>query len=115
MSDRQPAVYFLASQKRGTIYVGVTAFPIHRVAQHRDALVEGFTKQYGVKRLVRIELFDTMPEAIAREKQLKNWRRDWKIALIESENPTWRDLALDLGFGPLKRKPPPSEDSSSRT
>jgi putative endonuclease len=67
--------------------------------QHREGLIEGFTSRYGVTRLVRYEIFEDMPNAIRREKQLKKWRRDWKIRLIESENPEWIDLAIGLGFG----------------
>ncbi|WP_260598780.1 GIY-YIG nuclease family protein [Sphingomonas endolithica] len=99
--EREPAVYILASQKRGTLYVGVTSVPVGRMMQHRDELIEGFTKRYGVKRLVLIEHAETMDIAIAREKQLKNWHRAWKINLIEATNPTWRDLALDFGLAPL--------------
>ncbi|MEN2784982.1 GIY-YIG nuclease family protein [Sphingomonas qilianensis] len=99
--ERTPAVYILASQKRGSLYIGVTSVPVGRMVQHRDALIEGFTKRYGIKRLVWIEFAGVMEAAIMREKQLKNWHRDWKINLIEANNPTWRDLALDYGLPPL--------------
>jgi putative endonuclease len=99
--EREPAVYILASQKRGRLYVGVTSLPVGRIMQHRDELIEGFTTRHGVKRLVLIERADTMDIAITREKQLKNWHRAWKINLIEAGNPTWRDLALDFGLPPL--------------
>ncbi len=99
--ERTPAVYILAGQKRGTINIGVTSVPLGRLVQHRDELIPGFTSRYGVKRLVRIEFADTMDAAIAREKQLKNWHREWKINLIETSNPFWRDLALDYGLVPL--------------
>ena len=79
--------------------------PVGRIVQHRDELVPGFTTRYGIKRLVLIEFFGSMETAILREKQLKCWHRDWKINLIEADNPTWRDLAEDWGFDPL---PPPS-------
>jgi len=69
--------------------------------QHRDELIEGFTTRYGVKRLVLIEFSGDMENAIKREKQLKNWHRDWKIKLVEASNPSWRDLALDYGLPPL--------------
>ena len=99
--DRQPCVYILASEHFGTIYVGVTSNLIRRLAQHRDNGLSGFTAKYKVKRLVHYEVFGNMDRAIAREKQLKNWRRDWKIALIQSANPDWHDLAPGLGIAPL--------------
>lgn len=99
--ERQPAVYILASVRNGTLYIGVTSNLMGRIVQHRDGLTGGFTKRYGVKRLVWFQMADTMDAAITREKQLKVWRRAWKIELIETGNPTWRDLAEDLGFDPL--------------
>ena len=84
--------YFLASKKRGTIYIGVTNHLINRVFQHRTGAVEGFTKKYKVHRLVRMEPYRSIVEAIKREKQVKKWRRAWKIALIEEDNPNWDDL-----------------------
>ena len=100
-TERTPAVYILASQKRGTLYIGVTSDPIGRLWQHRSDTVAGFTKRYGVHRLVHVEFFGDMEHAIAREKQLKRWHRDWKINLIEQHNPAWRDLAPDYGLEPL--------------
>ena len=88
----QPAVYVLASQKNGTLYIGVTSNLVQRVWQHQGDLVEGFTSAYGVHLLVYFELHDNMLAAITREKQLKKWNRQWKLALIEKENPTWQDL-----------------------
>jgi len=88
----QPAVYILASQKNGTLYIGVTSNLRQRVWQHRNDLVPGFTRQHGVHRLVFFELHATMESAIAREKQLKKWNRAWKLRLIEGANPQWRDL-----------------------
>jgi putative endonuclease len=88
----QPAVYILASQPRGTLYVGVTSNLIQRIWQHQNNLVEGFTKMYGVHALVHFELHATMLDAIAREKQLKAGSRAKKLALVESENPNWIDL-----------------------
>ena len=88
----QPAVYLLASKKNGTLYIGVTSNPIKRIWQHRDNVVPGFTQKYDVHKLVYYELFDDMEEAILREKQLKNWNRNWKIKLIEKDNPEWEDL-----------------------
>lgn len=88
----QPCVYILASRRNGTLYVGVTSDVVRRVWQHRSDLADGFTKEHGVHRLVFIEFHDTMPSAILREKQMKKWRRAWKVELIERENPQWRDL-----------------------
>lgn len=88
----QPAVYILASQRNGTLYIGVTSNLAQRIWQHQNDLVEGFTEKYGVHRLVYFELLDDMLSAIAREKQLKKWNRAWKLALIEKQNPTWQDL-----------------------
>ena len=93
---KQPAVYILASRRDGTLYVGVTSDLIRRVWEHRQGLVEGFTKKYGVHRLIYYELHASMAEAILREKQLKKRKRAWKVELIEKENPQWRDLWLDL-------------------
>ena len=98
---KQPCVYILASQPNGTIYIGVTSNLIARLYQHRTNGVPGFTSRHGVYLLVRFELFTSMPEAIAREKQLKNWHRPWKINLIESENPHWADIGAALGLEPI--------------
>ena len=97
----EPTVYLLASRKNGTLYVGVTADLIKRLYQHRNGLIEGFTNDYGVKRLVWFERHDSMESAILREKRIKKWRRQWKIDVIEAFNPDWDDLALTLGFDPL--------------
>lgn len=86
------AVYMMASRRHGTLYVGVTAQFLQRIAEHREGLREGFTKRYGVKRLVWYEMHDSLLTAIPREKQLKKYRRDWKINLIERVNPNWEDL-----------------------
>jgi putative endonuclease len=94
--EGQPCVYILASRRNGTLYTGVTRYPIARIWQHKEGLVSGFTKKYGVHRLVYIELHDTMPAAIKREKQIKEWKRAWKLQLIESVNPTWKDLYEDI-------------------
>ncbi|MEP2235819.1 MAG: GIY-YIG nuclease family protein [Alteripontixanthobacter sp.] len=99
--ERSPCVYILASQPRGTLYIGVTSDVMKRLYEHREGITGGFTSRYGVRRLVRYEMFGDMEGAILREKQLKNWHRPWKINLIESENPDWHDLAIGLGFGPL--------------
>jgi putative endonuclease len=98
---KQPCVYILASQPYGTLYIGVTSNLIQRLCQHRDKLTPGYTSKYAVYRLVQFEMFDGMNSTITREKQLKNWHRPWKINLIESENPQWIDLAVNLGLPPI--------------
>jgi len=89
-------VYILASKRNGTLYVGVTSNVIQRVWQHKNNFVEGFTKRYGVHMLVWYEKCGTMDVAIAREKAIKEWKRAWKIRLIEEANPEWRDLYREL-------------------
>jgi putative endonuclease len=98
---KQPCIYILASKPYGTLYIGVTSDLVSRLYQHRTGQVKGFTSKYGVHLLVRFEPFEAMHDAIAREKQLKRWHRQWKINLIESENPQWVDLAPSLGLPPL--------------
>ncbi len=93
---KNPCVYILASKINGTLYIGVTSNLPQRVWQHKNDLVEGFTKQYGVHRLVWYELHPTVHSAIAREKAIKKWRRSWKVELIETTNPHWRELYRDL-------------------
>ncbi len=90
--EKSPAVYILASKRNGTLYIGVTGALWNRVSAHKDGSVPGFTQRYGVKTLVWYEHHHTMESAIRREKQLKEWRRAWKIELIEKLNPTRRDL-----------------------
>ncbi|WP_299620060.1 GIY-YIG nuclease family protein [Pelagibius sp.] len=85
-------VYILASQKNGTLYIGMTNDLVRRVHEHREGLVAGFTKRHGVKRLVYFEIYAQPEPAIQREKTLKRWPREWKINQIERENPTWEDL-----------------------
>ena len=94
--DRHPAVYLLANKPFGTLYVGVTSNLKVRAWEHRSDLVEGFTRKYGIHTLVWYELHSTMIGAITREKQLKHWKRRWKVELILQANPTWRDLYLEL-------------------
>ena len=94
--SRLPCVYMLASRRNGTLYVGVTSDLVKRIWQHRNDLVEGFTKRYGVHMLVWYEFHETMESAIQREKNIKNWNRKWKLTLIEQLNPLWRDLFNDL-------------------
>jgi putative endonuclease len=89
---KQPTVYILASCRNGTLYIGVTSDLIKRVWEHRNNVLEGFTKQYHVHCLVYFEQYDDMVTAIQREKRLKKWNRAWKIALIEKNNPDWKDL-----------------------
>ena len=91
-SMKQPCVYLLASHYHGTLYVGVTSDLVKRVWQHRNGAIEGFTRRYRVRDLVWYEQHDDMPAAIAREKAIKEWRRAWKIRLIETMNPEWKDL-----------------------
>ena len=105
--ERDPTVYMMASGFNGTLYTGVTSNLLQRLYQHRTGSLGGFTAEYGVKRLVWFEMHATMESAIAREKQLKNWRREWKVELIVQANPTWRDLAEDFGFEPLIKKVDP--------
>lgn len=90
------AVYIMASRKHGTIYIGVTSDLPRRISQHREGLRPGFTEKYGVKRLVWFERYETITAAIKREKALKKYRREWKINLIERDNPHWNDLFPDL-------------------
>ena len=93
---KQPCVYIMASKRNGTLYIGTTSNLIQRVWQHKNDVAEGFTKRYGVHTLVWYEGHETMPSASAREKQLKEWKRAWKLQLIETINPSWRDLLEDL-------------------
>jgi putative endonuclease len=92
----RPCVYILASGRNGTLYIGVTNNIARRAWEHRSGVVAGFTKRYGVHRLVYVEFHATMPNAIQREKQIMKWRRAWKLRLIEESNPRWRDLYDDL-------------------
>ncbi|MEX1231622.1 MAG: GIY-YIG nuclease family protein [Planctomycetaceae bacterium] len=89
---KQPIVYILASQRNGTLYIGVTSDLVQRVWQHKNDVVEGFTKKYGVHMLVWFEQHEDMVNAITREKRLKKWNRAWKLRLIEEMNPDWKDL-----------------------
>ncbi|MGB1548610.1 MAG: GIY-YIG nuclease family protein [Alphaproteobacteria bacterium] len=89
---RHGYTYILASKQNGTLYVGVTNDLVRRVVEHRSSDAETFTRRYGVTRLVWFEVYPLVAQAIAREKQIKAWRRDWKVALIEERNPTWSDL-----------------------
>ena len=90
--NKQPAVYIMTNKRNGTLYIGVTSDLIKRVWEHKNSMVQGFTKRYGIHLLVWYELHESMGSAILREKRLKNWKRDWKLKLIEDTNPDWRDL-----------------------
>jgi putative endonuclease len=99
--ERNPCVYLLSNGHYGALYVGVTSDLIARLWQHQNGAVAGFTRRHKIHRLVHFEMFGDMPTAIAREKQLKRWHRQWKINLLERENPQWVDLAVGLGLPPL--------------
>ncbi|WP_295584048.1 GIY-YIG nuclease family protein [uncultured Lamprocystis sp.] len=97
--ERRPAVYILASKRNGTLYIGVTSNLPQRVWQHKQDLVEGFTRRYAVHRLVWYALLETMPDAITLEKRMKDWPRALKLRAIEKLNPDWRDLYDDFVAG----------------
>ena len=94
--DRSYWVYILASGLGGTLYIGVTNDLVRRVYEHKTKVAEGFTKKYGVDRLVHYEQFDDIENAIRREKRLKKWNRAWKVRLIEEANPNWDDLYTSI-------------------
>jgi putative endonuclease len=96
MGEKQPAVYILASKRNGTLYVGVTSNLIGRVWQHRTHALDGFSHRYSVTQLVWYELHPTMESAILREKRIKKWNRAWKVELVNTTNPSWRDLWPDI-------------------
>jgi putative endonuclease len=108
-------VYIMASKSR-VLYVGVTGFLMPRVLQHKSGVRDGFTQKYRITRLVHYESFQYVYNAIARETEIKKWRREKKVTLIESSNPTWEDLAADWGkpidLRFLHSSPPPTTDSS---
>jgi len=89
-------VYILASRRNGTLYVGVTSDLVKRIEEHKQKLVDGFTKKYEITRLVYYEAFEDIRDAVIRERQIKEWKRKWKTALIQLVNPYWRDLYEDL-------------------
>ena len=93
---KQFSIYILTNRSRGVLYVGLSSSLAERIRQHREGLIPGFTTRYKIHRLVYFEQHDDPLAAIAREKQIKKWRRDWKIRLIEENNPDWRDLYDDL-------------------
>lgn len=92
MREKSYFVYILASKRNGTLYIGVTGDLIQRIDQHKNKIADGFTKKYGVDKLVYFEETTEIESAILREKQLKKWNRSWKLALIEKQNPNWDDL-----------------------
>jgi len=94
--ERQPCVYLLASRRNGTLYAGVTTNLPARIWQHRNDVVEGFSRRHGVHGLVWFEIHESMESAISREKAIKAWKRVWKIELIEKSNPYWRDLYKEI-------------------
>jgi putative endonuclease len=102
--EKLPCVYILARASHSTLYIGVTSDLPGRIWQHREGFIRGFTQRYGIKRLVWFERHETMESAIVREKRIKRWPRAWKYDLIHERNPTWRDLAEDLGFPKLPLK-----------
>lgn len=92
MTSRQPCVYILANGYHGTLYVGVTTDLARRIFEHRESTGDSFVGRHDVRRLVYVEFHDRIDDAIQREKRLKDWKRSWKIRLIEEQNPEWRDL-----------------------
>ena len=94
--EKTPCVYILASRKNGTFYVGVTSDLVKRCWEHKENLVDGFTKRYKIHYLVYFELHETMTDAIQREKQIKKWRRAWKLSLIDEHNHDWHDLSSEI-------------------
>ncbi len=93
---KQPAVYILASQPNGTLYIGVTSNLAKRIYEHKNHLTQGFSDKYDVEILVWYELHDSMESAISREKAIKKWNRNWKLRIIEEFNPEWNDLYEDI-------------------
>ena len=106
--DKAPCVYIMASRRNGTLYIGMTTDLPGRVSEHAQGLVEGFTKRYGIHRLVYYEGHETIEDAFRRERRLKEWRRAWKIRLIESMNPEWIDL-FDAATGLILDVPADTE------
>lgn len=94
--DKYFAVYIMASGRNGTLYTGISSDLIKRVWEHRDGVVDGFTKQYGVKNLVWYEIYEDPVTAITREKNIKKWKRGWTLKLIEEKNPDWKDLFAEI-------------------
>lgn len=93
---KNPAVYILSSNKNGTLYIGVTSNLLQRIWQHKHKVIDGFSKKYNLTMIVYFEFHETMENAIIREKQLKKWKRQWKLKLIEEKNPNWHDLYHEI-------------------
>ncbi|KKP71334.1 MAG: Endonuclease [Candidatus Moranbacteria bacterium GW2011_GWE2_35_2-] len=96
MSMKIYCVYILTNQRNGTLYIGITSNLKNRIFQHKEKIVEGFTKKYNIDKLVYFEQTEDVQSALRREKQLKKWNRDWKLRLIEEKNPQWKDLYDEL-------------------
>jgi putative endonuclease len=94
--EKQYYVYIMASKRNGTLYIGVTSNLTDRVDKHKKGIYDGFTKRYKIEKLVYYEAYSDVYEVINREKQLKDWKRDWKIQLIEKDNPVWQDLFNEI-------------------
>ena len=94
--EKQPAVYILASERNGTLYTGVTSNLVGRTWQHREHVIDRFTKRYDITMLVWYELHPTMESAIVREEQIKKWNRSWKLRLVQEGNPRWKDLWSEI-------------------
>lgn len=94
--EKNGYVYIMASRRNGTLYLGVTSDLVKRAYEHREGVMDGFTKRHGCKLLVWFEMHDRIDDAILREKQMKEWRRGWKLRMIEAENPDWNDLFPSL-------------------
>ena len=94
--EKSFCVYILASKRNGTLYIGVTSDLVKRIWQHKSSGISGFTQEYHIKTLVYYEQHNYAESAIQREKQLKEWKRSWKLALIEKHNPSWKDLYEDI-------------------
>lgn len=99
--ELQPCVYILGSDRNGTFYTGVTSNLLQRIYQHRNGITKGFTSKHKVPQLFYFEMHGEMESAIRREKAIKRWKREYKLNIIERENPEWTDLAIGLGFDPL--------------
>ena len=96
MTDKSYYLYILCNKRNGTLYTGITSDLVRRIWQHKNGAIEGFTKRYGLKLLVHFEQYTDVKEAILREKRIKKWNRQWKIHLIEKDNPNWEDLYQKL-------------------
>ena len=96
MTDKSYYLYIICNKRNGTLYTGITSDLVRRIWQHKNGAIEGFTKRYGLKLLVHFEQYTDVKEAILREKRIKKWNRQWKIHLIEKDNPNWEDLYQKL-------------------